>query len=162
MDKKNKKIIFSILMVLVLTMTIYGCKKENIENEEEEMGQNVTANTPTKASNELVERAENIADDVVDLLGVEDATAIIYNEQVIVAVKLSEDVEFSQEMKDMIKNVVLQIEPEVKGIYIVNDEKSFDKLDTIAQDLIKGKDIKEYSREIDKILKKVTKEEKDD
>lgn len=162
MEKKNIKIIFSILMVLVLTLTICGRKKENTENEEEEIGQNVTANMPTKASNELVERAESIADDVVDLLGVEDATAIIYNEQVIVAVKLSEDVEFSHEMKDMIKNVVLQIEPEAKGVYILNDEKSFEKLDTIAQDLIKGKDIKEYSRKIDKILKKATKDEKDD
>ena len=161
MEKENKKMVFLIIWALVLTLTMCGCKIEEISEEDEKLERNVTTNIGAKGTNELVDKAESIADDVVDLIGVEDATVIIYKEQVTLVVELSQDVDFSHEMKEMIKSVVLKNETKVKNIFISNDAKLFDKVDNIAQDLIKGEDIKKYSQEIDKILKKIEKENKD-
>lgn len=164
MNRKNKRLIMLIFLLMLFALTMFGCKKgEIIKNDEnEEIEENIATHIGTKGSNEMVDKAESIADDVVNLIGIEDATIIIYDEQLIIVVELSQDVEFTNEIKGMIKEVAIKVEPNAKNIYVSNDLKMFEKIDDIAQGLIKGDDIKNYSQELNKILKKLSKENKDD
>ena len=161
MDRQNRKIIVLIVLVLILIFTLFGCKSKDISEEDEELGRNVTTNIGTKGTNKIVDKAESIADDVVDLIGVENATVVMYNEQAVIVVELSEDVDFSNEIKETIKKIALKNESKLKSVIISNNAKLFDKVDNIAQNLIKGEDIKEYSQEINKIIKNIEKENKD-
>lgn len=162
MTRKTIKILIAFLMALFLTLTICSCKGEEVRDEKENVGENITVNKGLTGVNEIVERAENIADNVVELIGIEDATAIIYNEKAIVVVGLGQGVEFSEDMKEMINAVVLGLEPNLLDVFIANDAKLFDKVDEIAQGLIKGEDIKNHSYEIEKTIKKIEKTNKND
>ena len=164
MNRKNNRLIMLILLLMIFTLTIFGCKKgETIENaKNDEIEENIVTNIGTNGSNEMVDKAESIADDVVNIMGIEDATAIINDKQIIIVVELSQDLVFSNEIKEMINEIAIKVEPNVKNIYISNDLKLFEKVDDIAQSLIKGDDIKNYTQELNKILKKSSRENKDD
>lgn len=158
MNRKTIKILVVSFMILFLTLTVCSCKGKEVKDENVE--NNITVNIGLTSGNEMVERAENIADNVVELIGVEDATALIYNEKVIVVVELNQGIDYSEDMKEMIKAVVLEMEPNILNVFISNDEKLFNKVDEIAQNLIKGEDIKNHSIEIEKIIKRIEKTNK--
>ena len=159
MGKTNKKLLFLLISMMIISIIISGCKKGDVEKVEEEMEEDieqkdVSADVGAKKANELVDRGEKIADNLVELIGVEGATAIIYDNEAIVAVEIAEEVELDENMINMIKNTAIESDGQIKEAKVIADKKTFDIIDDIAQALIKGDSIDKYKKEIDNIMKK--------
>lgn len=157
MKGKKIKVIVSTFLAVFLVFIMCSCQKNEVKVEEED-NEDVSTNVAASKTNELVEMAENIADNVVDLIGVEDATAIIYGEDIVVAVEMSDKNTLTIGMKGMIKDVVMNNDNMINNVFITDDAKIFEKVDTIEQNLIKGEDIKNYREEINKIKKRISSE----
>ena len=170
---KKKKCILTIFLVVLLFCTC-GCgksKKGQIPIEDTKGESDVSEDTATQNTDESVisedtatqntddgvVRAENIADIVVDIFGVEDATALIYNENVLVGVIFSKDVESKDDTKNNILDIIKENDTDIKNIYITDDEKLFNKIDDIEQMLIRGDKVDKYSDDINKIIKQIEK-----
>jgi YhcN/YlaJ family sporulation lipoprotein len=156
---KKKKCILAIFLVVLLFCTC-GCgksKKEQMPIEDAKDESVVSEDTATQNTDDGVVRAENIADIVVDLFGVEDATALIYNESVLVGVIFSKDVESKGDTKNNILDIIKENDTDIKNIYITDDEKLFNKIDDIEQMLIRGDKVDKYSDDINKIIKQIEK-----
>ncbi|SHH62647.1 YhcN/YlaJ family sporulation lipoprotein [Sporanaerobacter acetigenes] len=157
MKGKKIKVIVSTFLAVFLVFIMCSCQKNEVKVEEED-NEDVSTNVAASKTNEFVEMAENIADNVVDLIGVEDATAIIYGEDIVVAVEMSDKNTLTIGMKGMIKDVVMNNDNMINNVFITDDAKIFEKVDTIEQNLIKGEDIKNYREEINKIKKRISSE----
>lgn len=157
MKGKKIKVIVSTFLAVFLVFIMCSCQKNEVKVEEED-NEDVSTNVAASKTNEFVEMAENIADNVVDLIGVEDATAIIYGEDIVVAVEMSDKNTLTIGMKGMIKDVVMNNDNTINNVFITDDAKIFEKVDTIEQNLIKGEDIKNYREEINKIKKRISSE----
>ncbi|MBW4828917.1 MAG: YhcN/YlaJ family sporulation lipoprotein [Clostridiaceae bacterium] len=155
MKKTNKKLLFLLISMVIASIFISGCKKGDVEKVEEDIEQkDVSTDVGAKKSNELVDRGEKIADSLVELIGVEGAAAIIYDNEAIVAVEISEEVELDENMINMIKNTAVESDGHIEGAKVIADKKTFDIIDDIAQALIKGDSIDKYKKEIDNIVQK--------
>lgn len=155
MGKINKKLLFLLISMIIISIFISGCKKDAVEKAEEDIKQkDVSIDVGTKKTNELVNRGEKIADNLVELIGVEGATAIIYGDEAIVGVEIAEEVELDENMINMIKNTAIESDGQIKEVKLIADKKTFDIIDNIAQALIKGDSIDKYKKEIDNIIKK--------
>lgn len=152
MRRMNKKIVFVLTSIIFISLFAAACKKEEVK---EELEEGINTSVGTKDNDELVNRAENIADNLVELIGVVDATAIIYENEAIVAVEMGEEVELDKDMLDMIKNITMEGDEKINDVKIIADEKIFDIIDNIAQSLIKGDSIQNYKTEVNKIIKKI-------
>ena len=157
MIRKKTKVIVSTFLVVFLVFIMCSCKKNEVKVEEENNG-NVSTNVVASKTNEFVEIAENIADNVVDLIGIEDATAIIYDDDIVVAVEMSDENTLTIGLKGMIKDIVMNNDNTINNVFITDDAKIFEKVDNIEQNLIKGEDIKNYREEINKIKKRISSE----
>lgn len=157
MKGKKIKVIVSTFLAVFLVFIMCSCQKNEVKVEEED-NEDVSTNVAASKTNEFVEMAENIADNVVDLIGVEDATAIIYGEDIVVVVEMSDKNTLTIGMKGMIKDVVMNNDNMINNVFITDDAKIFEKVDTIEQNLIKGEDIKNYREEINKIKKRISSE----
>ncbi|WP_416197815.1 MAG: Sporulation lipoprotein, YhcN/YlaJ family [Sporanaerobacter sp.] len=157
MIRKKTKVIVSTFLVVFLVFIMCSCKKNEVKVEEEN-NENVSTNVVASKTNEFVEIAENIADNVVDLIGIEDATAIIYDDDIVVAVEMSDENTLTIGMKGMIKDIVMNNDNTINNVFITDDAKIFEKVDNIEQNLIKGEDIKNYREEINKIKKRISSE----
>lgn len=157
MIRKKTKVIVSTFLVVFLVFIMCSCKKNEVKVEEEN-NENVSTNVVASKTNEFVEIAENIADNVVDLIGIEDATAIIYDDDIVVAVEMSDKNTLTIGMKGMIKDIVMNNDNTINNVFITDDAKIFEKVDNIEQNLIKGEDIKNYREEINKIKKRISSE----
>lgn len=157
MKGKKIKVIVSTFLAVFLVFIMCSCQKNEVKVEEED-NEDVSTNVAASKTNEFVEMAENIADNVVDLIGVEDATAIIYGEDIVVAVEMSDKNTLTIGMKGMIKDVVMNNDNMINNVFITDDAKIFEKVDTIEQNLIKGEDIKNYREETNKIKKRISSE----
>lgn len=153
MKKNCDKIVIFLLIVILLMFSLLGCKaKEKIEQVEEK---NASSNIVGEVKENLSERGEVIADNVVDLIGIDDATAIIFNDMAIVAVELAEGNEWTEEMRKTIENTVHETDNRVKSVLVTKDKAIFNKIDDIAQSLLKGEKFDKHSSEISKIIKRI-------
>ena len=154
MKKNCDKIAIFLLIVTLLMFSFSGCKtKEKIERVEEK---NASGNIVVGEVKENVsERGEVIADNVVDLIGIDDATAIIFNDMAIVAIELAEGNEWTEEMRKTIENTVHETDDKVKSVLVTKEKAIFNKIDDIAQSLLKGEKLDKHSSEISKIIKRI-------
>lgn len=154
MKKNCDKIAIFLLIATLLMFSLLGCKaKEKIEQVEEK---NASGNIVVGEVKENVsERGEVIADNVVDLIGIEDATAIIFNDMAIVAIELAEGNEWTEEMRKTIENTVYETDNKVKSVLVTREKAIFNKIDDIAQLLLKGEKLDKHSSEINKIIKRI-------
>lgn len=154
MKKNCDKIAIFLLIATLLMFSLLGCKaKEKIEQVEEK---NASGNIVVGEVKENVsERGEVIADNVVDLIGIEDATAIIFNDMAIVAIELAEGNEWTEEMRKTIENTVYETDNKVKSVLVTREKAIFNKIDDIAQLLLKGEKLDKHSSEISKIIKRI-------
>lgn len=106
----------------------------------------------------FIERAENISDNIVDLLNVDDATAIITkNNDAIIGVDIGDETEgrLTQEMKSKIENTVRETDNQVENIYITDDSNLFEKIDDIEYGLMRGNHLRTYETDINNIINRI-------
>lgn len=145
-----------ILLILTLSFVFQvGCvENEDIADEEN------TLDAPIEVSiedNSILERSEKISDYVVELYGIDDSSSIIFNQTVLVTVVMSYDVELNEETEELIQNVVLEKDQDIKKVIVSDDEQTFTEVSDIIIDLINDTP---YDSQVENITKLIEKTDK--
>lgn len=175
--KKNKKLIlFMVLISIVLGITI-GCvagKKEgNIsekskleeinkegEDQEEDINEEDTDEEEISMAvgakdYDILNRSENISNLVVELYGIDNASSIIFNDIVVIAVEIGVDNSLTDDVKEMIITTVLANDTAIRQVLITDNKKTFDQIEDIIEDLMKGNPYDDYVKDINRIIEKL-------
>ena len=102
----------------------------------------------------IIDRSENLSDYVVELFGIDDAATIILNDTALVSVIMAYDSELNDDTENLIKDLVLEKDSEIKEVIVSNDEKTFFQIIEIITDLMNGTSYDRYVNEISKLIEK--------
>lgn len=108
--------------------------------------------------NSILERSETISDYVVELYGIDDASSIILNQKVLIAVTMAYDVDLNDQTRDLIESVIMEKDEDLVEVLVTDDEKIFSKINDIVIDLMAGTP---YDRQVDTINKLIQTTSKD-
>lgn len=152
-----KKILI-ILLICVLSLQIGCIMKE--DSEENVVVEDELIDTPIEVSAEdniIIERSETLSDYVVELFGIDDTGTIIFNDTALVAVVMAYDVELTEDTEELIENIVMEKDADIKEVIVSEDENVFNDIVDIIGDLMKGNS---YDSQVDKISKLIEKTNK--
>ncbi|NLY78131.1 MAG: hypothetical protein GX080_08650 [Tissierellia bacterium] len=158
---KRKKFLLLILIGIMLV----GCSireditdKDNSTEDEivgEEDDNRTSLDVSSKDYNLLI-RSEEISDAVVNLYGIDNATSIIFNDVVAIAVELAEDYTFSQELKETIVSTVKENDSSIKQVYVTDNKQVFNDIESVINALLNGQSYDSQVEKINSIIEKVS------
>lgn len=143
---------YLLLALIFLLLLQIGCTSNPKETPlVEEPDNTVVVSAEDKA---IIDRSETLSDHVVELFGIDDAATIILNDTALVSVIMAYDSEFNEDIKNLIRDTVLENDSQIKEVIISNDEKTFYQIVDIIFDLINGTPYDQYVNEISKLIEK--------
>ena len=148
----KKYILLSLIVFSVLTI---GCVDEGMDKSKTKNEDPLL--TVDISDKEILERSEKISDLVVELFGIDGATTLIFNDTAIISVIISYDQKLTDETRETIVNVVKENDEFIKDVKIAEDEKTFNEIEDILSELLKGKSYDDYILDINKVLDKISK-----
>lgn len=154
--RRHRYILGFIIILMLINIFLVGCgTKEQIgeKSTEEEISMSVGGK-----DYDILVRSENISNIVVDLYGIDNATSIIFNDVVVVAVEMAQDTTFNDDIKEMIINTVLENDATIRQVLITENKRVFDQIENIIKSLMNGKAYDEHIKEINRIIEKMKKE----
>lgn len=146
-----------LIFIMLSIMFQLGCTDEKSIDMKSE-GNSLESIEVTSDDKEIINRSENIADSVVELFGIDDATAIVFNDDVVIGIILSYDRELSPDIIDTIGNLIKEKDSAIDQVYITSDPKLFKQIDNMVVDILRGKPYDKYVANINKIIDKIKKE----
>ncbi|WP_236908551.1 YhcN/YlaJ family sporulation lipoprotein [Clostridium sp. Cult3] len=156
MKRKGIYIIRIVLIFMVFSVLLVGCKV-NDDIGKEEVEDEISIGVGGK-DYDILSRSENISNIVVDLYGIDNASSIIFNDVVVVAVEMAQDTTFNDDVKEMIINAVLENDTMIRQVLITDNKKVFDQIEKIIESLMNGKNYDEHIKEINGIIERLKKE----
>lgn len=183
--KKNKKMILFIVLISIALGVTIGCvagkkegnisKKNKLEeiNEIDKEGEDYEEDTDEEDIDEkntdeeeismavgakdydILNRSENISNLVVELYGIDNASSIIFNDIVVIAVEIGVDNSLTDDVKEMIITTVLANDTAIRQVLITDNKKTFDQIEDIIEDLMKGNPYDDYVKDINRIIEKL-------
>ncbi len=155
--RKNKKMILFIVLISITLGATIGCmvskKNKDIVKEDEEY-QEISVAVGAK-DYDILNRSENISNLVVELYGIDNASSIIFNDIVVIAVEMGVDNTFTDDIKEMIIDTVLSNDTAIRQVLITDDKKIFNQIEDIIENLMKGKPYDDYVKDINRIIEKL-------
>ena len=76
-------------------------------------------------------RSENISDLVVNLYGIDNATAIILNDRVAVGLEMADGYQLTEDLKETINSTILENDSGISQVLISDNKKIFDQIEGI-------------------------------
>lgn len=118
---------------------------------------NNNMNNDMNMDNNMSARAENIADSVVDIAGVDDATVVITGDTALVGVDIAgkDNGEVTDNLKRSIINVVKKVDNRIDNVVVTASPDFFDRIDNIARDINRGKPLSGFVDEVNEIIRRV-------
>lgn len=145
---------YLVIMVVVALAFQVGCEP-SMENQitlEEPEEALVEVSTEDKA---IIDRSENLSDYIVELFGIDDTATIILNDTALVSVIMAYDKELTSDVKDLIRETVINMDTEIKEVLISGDEKVFFEIVDIVSSLMSGTPYDKHVGEIGKMMEKM-------
>lgn len=157
MGKKKNFGLKILLIVLIIGSVAVGCKANKDISKEDSDEDEMSLNVGGK-DYDIISRSENISNVVVDLYGIDNASSIIFNDMVAIAVEMAQDATLTDDVKEMIINAVLENDSMVRQVLITDNKKVFDQIEVIIQGLMNGESYDSHVKEINRIIDKLKKE----
>ncbi len=160
MKFNKKKFLILILIGIILTGCSLGgnvTEKDNSTEEEivqEEKQEEISLDVSSKDYDLLI-RSEGISDAVVNLYGIDNATSIIFNDVVAVAVEMAEDNTFSEEIKQTIIATVKENDSSIREVFVTDSKDIFDEIEEVVSALLNGQSYDSQVEKINSIIEKV-------
>lgn len=160
MKFNKKKFLILILIGIILTGCSLGgnvTEKDNSTEEEivqEEKQEEISLDVSSKDYDLLI-RSEGISDAVVNLYGIDNATSIIFNDVVAVAVEMAEDNTFSEEIKQTIIATVKENDSSIREVFVIDSKDIFDEIEEVVSALLNGQSYDSQVEKINSIIEKV-------
>lgn len=143
----KKNILLLLIISSILTVACAGGEVNKAETENKDSLLAVEA-----SDKDILERSENISDLVVELFGIDGATTLIFNDTAIISVIISYDQKLTDETRQTIESVVKENDELIKDVKIAEDEKTFNEIEDILSELLKGESYDKFVLDINKIL----------
>ena len=146
-------------MIFLGLNTMIGCKVDDPKTKvekvqlEEDIGLEVGGK-----DYDILMRSENISNLVVDLYGIDNASSIIFNDIVVIAIEMESDNSFTDDVKEMIIETVLANDNGIRQVLITDDKKMFEQIEKILNGLMNGKPYDDYVKEINRLIEKLKKQ----
>ena len=124
-------------------------------------GTNGTGNTTrmgTVDNNSLHQRAEKIADAVVDDIdAVKDARVIISDKMAYVSVSITETAgaDTAKTLKEEVGKVVKKTDTAIEDVYVMEDADTFTRMKEMVDDIADGKPVSGFIEELDNMFTRV-------
>lgn len=149
----------SILLITIILSLVFqlGCKaseNNNLVELEETKDLSIEVSIEDKI---ILDRSEDLSDYVVELFGIDDAATIIFNDTALIGVVAAYDREVNEDIKESIENIVMEKDKEIKNVIITDDEKTFNQIVNIINELMNGSSYDNYVNEISKTIDKINK-----
>lgn len=175
MINKSKMFILFLITLLVFLLLI-GCRAPEKPDTEEDIGEQdyITEDRDRNmdmdmdmdeeiiderdADGQIVYRAETIADSVVNIPGIDDATCIIKGDTAIVGVIVGDITEnkLTAELKEQIIDTVKSTDYDIKNVLLTENPQLFERIDGIEQRMMRGETADKLATEINKIIKEIS------
>lgn len=144
------------MMILLVSLQI-GCKSE-LEREIVEIAEPQDVSIEVTSEDKIIiGRSEDISDYIVELFGVDDAAAIIFNDTALIGVVMAYDSELTDDTRELVSDIVMEKDTAIKQVSISSDEKIFNEIVHIINDLMNGKSYDNYVSSISKMIEKTNK-----
>lgn len=114
--------------------------------------------TSTTGSNSLHQRAEKIADAVVDDIdAVKDARVIISDKMAYVSVSITETAgaDTAKTLKEEVGQVVKKTDTAIEDVYVMEDADTFTRMKEMVNDIANGKPVSGFIEELDNMFTRV-------
>ena len=114
--------------------------------------------TSTTGSNSLHQRAEKIADAVVDDIdAVKDARVIISDKMAYVSVSITETAgaDTAKTLKEEVGQVVKKTDTAIEDVYVMEDANTFTRMKEMVDDIADGKPVSGFIEELDNMFTRV-------
>ena len=161
---------YKIISIVIVFFLITGCQggqdvnEENLEDNsikndisqeeyENELGLDVGGR-----DYDLLMRSERISDSVVNLFGIDNATSIIFNDIVAIAIELAEENELNNSMKELIMDAALENDSMIRQVIITDNESTFDEIENIIIALMNGQSYDSQVKEVNRIIESIKNE----
>ncbi|WP_026485518.1 YhcN/YlaJ family sporulation lipoprotein [Caldanaerobius polysaccharolyticus] len=117
-----------------------------------------TVPTPTRTTNSQTARANRIAAAVAKLPDVNRATVVISGNTALVGIDMKGNVEKTKEakVKKSVEKTVRSTDKAINNVSVTADPDLYNRINSIAADVARGKPISGFAREISEILKRIT------
>lgn len=146
-----------IILITLLTLFQIGCKN-NLDQEIVEIEKPEYISIEVASKDKIViDRSEDLSDYIVELFGIDDVATIILNDTALVGIVTSYDNELTDDLKTLIKDLVIEKDKEIKQVSISDEEKIFNEIVNIVNDLMNGKSYDNYVEIISKMIGKANK-----
>lgn len=150
----KKSILLFIVLVLVFQV---GCKSGVDKDIVEVEDPGIISVEATAEDKVIIDRSENLSDFIVELFGIDDAATIIFNDTALVGVIMAYDKELTDDTKKSINDMVMEKDTAIKQVLISNDDKTFNQIVNIINELMNGSPYDKYVSEINKMIEKTNK-----
>ena len=117
-----------------------------------------TTRTGTIDNNSLHQRAEKIADAVVDDIdAVKDARVIISDKMAYVSVSITETAgaDTAKTLKEEVGQVVKKTDTAIEDVYVMEDADTFTRMKEMVDDIADGKPVSGFIEELDNMFTRV-------
>ena len=114
--------------------------------------------TSTTGSNSLHQRAEKIADALVDDIdAVKDARVIISDKMAYVSVSITETAgaDTAKTLKEEVGQVVKKTDTAIEDVYVMEDADTFTRMKEMVDDIADGKPVSGFIKELDNMFTRV-------
>src|SRR5699024_10524173 len=130
----KKKNILCFIALIIITLLFSVCKYDKVENKE---NKDVSIEKQDEETLEVLDRSEDISDLVVDLIGIENATSIVFQDSALIVVTFYEenDTGLTKDLSESIERLVLENDDNINKVLISEDENVFDEIEEIIQGL---------------------------
>lgn len=169
MKKYLRIVSYIAVFTLIFSVFLVGCRgaeKPNLPRTKQE-DRNIIDNEIERKDLDIVEeksdkalstRAEKIADSIVDLPGVDDATVVITGNTALVGVDIEDELEGKvvTDLKKQIVTRVKQIDKNIENVTVTADPDLFERIDDIAQEINRGRGMNEFTDEVKEIIRRIT------
>ena len=121
-------------------------------------GNTTRMGTSTAGSNSLHQRAEKIADAVVnDIDAVKDARVIISDKMAYVSVSITETAgaDTAKTLKEEVGKVVKKTDTAIEDVYVMEDADTFTRMKEMVDDIADGKPVSGFIEELDNMFTRV-------
>jgi len=150
-----------LLLLLIISIIFTGCsfnrnelQNDNVideENIQQEMEDGISLDVGGKDYDLLI-RSEGISDAVVKLFGIDNATSIIFNDKVAVALEMAEGHDFTQDVKQTVINTVKEKDSSISEVLVSDDKRIFNEIESVILALLNGESYDEQVNKISKIM----------
>ncbi|RKD34288.1 YhcN/YlaJ family sporulation lipoprotein [Thermohalobacter berrensis] len=127
------------------------------EDLDRDMDRNMNRDINRDMNDDLSMRAENIADSLVDIPGIDDATVVISENTALVGVQYvnGRNNGFTATMNERVEDTVRRVDRRINNVVVTADPNLFEQIDDIATGINRGRPMTGFTQEIQDILRRI-------